>query len=115
MRYPPRVRVDGPPDAPTTVVLAHGAGTPMDAPFLETVACALAARAVRVARFEFPYMTKRREEGRRVPLDRRTVLLAAWRDAIEKLGGGSRLVIGGESLGGGLASPIAGGGAGRRR
>jgi predicted alpha/beta-hydrolase family hydrolase len=101
------VLLDGPSDARTTLVLAHGAGTPMDAPFLDSVARELAARGVRVARFEFPYMAKRREEGRRGPLDPRPVLLATWRDAVLKLGGGSRLVIGGKSLGGRMASLLA--------
>jgi predicted alpha/beta-hydrolase family hydrolase len=101
------VLLDGPSDARTTLVLAHGAGTPMDAPFLETVARELASRGVRVARFEFPYMAKRREEGRRGPLDHRPVLLAAWRDVVRELGGGPRLVIGGKSLGGRMASLLA--------
>jgi predicted alpha/beta-hydrolase family hydrolase len=107
LRYPGRVLVDGPPDARTTLVLAHGAGAPMDAPFLEAVTRDLAARGVRVARFEFPYMARRREEGRRTALDRTPVLLAAWRDAIERLGGAPRLVIGGKSLGGRMASLLA--------
>lgn len=33
--------------------------------------------------------------------------MQSWRDAIEKLGGGERLVIGGKSLGGRIASMIA--------
>lgn len=99
--------LDGPEDARTTLVLAHGAGTPMDAPFLARVACELAARGVRVARFEFPYMARRRAEGRRGPLDRQPVLLAAWRDVVRELGGGPRLVIGGKSLGGRMASMLA--------
>jgi len=107
LRYPACVLVDGPPDARATLVLAHGAGAPMDAPFLQAVAEDLGARGIRVARFEFPYMAKRREEGRRTALDRQPVLLAAWRDAIEGLGGGPRLVIGGKSLGGRMASLIA--------
>jgi predicted alpha/beta-hydrolase family hydrolase len=101
------VLLDGPEDARTTLVLAHGAGTPMDAPFLARVACELAARGVRVARFEFPYMARRRAEGRRGPLDRQPVLLAAWRDVVRELGGGPRLVIGGKSLGGRMASMLA--------
>ena len=79
----------------------------MDAPFLQAVAEDLGARGIRVARFEFPYMAKRREEGRRTALDRQPVLLAAWRDAVERLGGGPRLVIGGKSLGGRMASLLA--------
>jgi len=89
------------------LVLAHGAGAPMDAPFLQAVARDLGARGIRVARFEFPYMARRREEGRRTALDRQPVLLASWRDAIERLGGGARLVIGGKSLGGRMASLLA--------
>jgi hypothetical protein len=99
--------VDGPADARTTLVLAHGAGAPMDSPFLEALTRGLAAGGVRVARFEFPYMATRREQGRRGALDREPVLLAAWRDAIERLGGGPRLAIGGKSLGGRMASLLA--------
>jgi predicted alpha/beta-hydrolase family hydrolase len=107
MRYPGRVRFDGPPDAPTTLVLAHGAGAPMDSPYLETLVRDLAGRGLRVARFEFPYMAKRREGGGRTAPDRQPVLLAAWRTAIESLGGAPRLVIGGKSLGGRIASLLA--------
>ena len=107
LRYPDRVLVDGPSDARTTLVLAHGAGGPMDSPFLDAVARDLAARGVRVARFEFPYMARRREEGRRTALDRQPVLLASWRETVERLGGGRSLVIGGKSLGGRMASLLA--------
>ena len=99
--------VDGPPDARTTLVLCHGAGGPMDAPYLQKVATDLAARGLRVVRFEFPYMAKRRETGTRGAIDRPPVLLAAWREQIEKLGGGAGLVIGGKSLGGRIASMVA--------
>ncbi|HZO10130.1 MAG TPA: alpha/beta family hydrolase [Myxococcota bacterium] len=99
--------VDGPPDARTTLVLGHGAGGPMDAPYLQAVAADLSARGIRVVRFEFPYMAKRRETGTRGALDRPPVLLATWRELIEKLGGGSRLAIGGKSLGGRIASMLA--------
>jgi predicted alpha/beta-hydrolase family hydrolase len=51
--------VDGPGDAPLTVILAHGAGAPMDSPFMETMAKGLAHRGWRVVRFEFPYMARR--------------------------------------------------------
>lgn len=107
LRYPGGVLVDGPPDARTALVLAHGAGAPMDAPFLQAVAGDLAARGIRVVRFEFPYMAKRRESGRRGALDRQPVLLATWRERIAELGGGPRLVIGGKSLGGRMASLLA--------
>ena len=97
---------DGPQDGPT-VVLAHGAGAPMDSPFLNVVAAGLGAAGLRVARFEFPYMRRRREEGKRGAPDREPALRAAWKEAIAALGGGERLVIGGKSLGGRMASLVA--------
>ena len=39
-----------------TLVLAHGAGAPMDSDFMDTVAGLLVERGIRVVRFEFPYM-----------------------------------------------------------
>lgn len=99
--------LEGPPDAAHTVVLAHGAGAPMDSPFMQRVSAGLAARGMRVARFEFPYMAKRRAEGKRGAPDRPPVLLAAWKDAVALLGGGGKVVVGGKSLGGRIASMIA--------
>jgi len=100
-------RFDGPPGAAVQIVLAHGAGAPMDDPFLEAIAGGLAARGLRVARFEFPYMAARRATGARRGPDRAPVLLATWRAAVAALGGGGALVIGGKSMGGRIASMIA--------
>jgi uncharacterized protein len=99
------LRVDGPERAMETVVLAHGAGAPMDSPFLEHVAAGLAARGLRVVRFEFPYMHARRAD-RRPPPDRELVLLDRWRAVLAELGGRPP-VIGGKSLGGRMASLLA--------
>ncbi len=98
---------DGPDDAAQTVVLAHGAGAPMDSPFMERMALGLSGRGLRVVRFEFPYMQRRRESGMRKPPDMAPKLVNAWRDVIDRLGGGSRLHIGGKSMGGRIASMIA--------
>ncbi len=43
-----------------TFALAHGAGAGMDHPFMDSVASQLAARGIRVVRFEFPYMHRPR-------------------------------------------------------
>ena len=99
--------LDGPAGAPLTVVLAHGAGSPMDSPSLSSIARGLAGRGWRVARFEFPYMRARRAGGKRGAPDRTPVLRQAWLEAIEKLGGGEKLVIGGRSMGGRIASMVA--------
>ena len=104
---PSRFLFDGNQDAAVTLVLAHGAGAPMVSPFLNTVARGVAQGGVRVARFEFPYMHARRQGGRRGAPDRGPVLEEAWLEAIASLGGGARLVIGGKSLGGRIASMVA--------
>lgn len=101
---------DGPADAPLTLILAHGAGAPMDSPFMTFFAKGLAHHGWRVARFEFPYMAARGAEGKRRPPDPPQVLTRTWRAAIAALaagGGSGRLVIGGKSLGGRIASMIA--------
>lgn len=103
----PAFRFDGPEISAATVVLAHGAGAPMDSPFLEAVAAGLSAEGLRVARFEFPYMAARRREGRRRPPDPERRLLETWRAAVAALGDPSRLVIGGKSMGGRMASLVA--------
>jgi predicted alpha/beta-hydrolase family hydrolase len=87
-------------------LFAHGAGAPMDSAFMNDVAGALAARGIRVIRFEFPYMAARRS-GERRPPDRPAVLLATWRKAIDEHRGGGRLFIGGKSMGGRIATMVA--------
>jgi predicted alpha/beta-hydrolase family hydrolase len=98
---------DGPKDATTTLVLAHGAGDAMDSPFMNRIAGAVAASGIRVARFEFPYMDARRSGGKRGAPDREPILRETWLEVIKKLGGGPHLVIGGKSMGGRIASLIA--------
>jgi predicted alpha/beta-hydrolase family hydrolase len=100
------LRIDGPDDAVLSVALAHGAGAGMDTPFMNAIASGLAGRGFRVVRFEFPYMQRRRAEGRRGAPDGPLVLEATWREVIERLGA-ERLLIGGKSLGGRIASMVA--------
>lgn len=103
----PTLLTDGPDDAALTVVLAHGAGAQMDSPFMDAIAERLAGRGHRVVRFEFPYMAARRLDGRRRPPDRQPTLLACWRAAVAALGGPQKLVLGGKSMGGRMASLLA--------
>lgn len=96
---------DGPEGGPI-LVLAHGAGAPMDSPFMNAMAAGLGAEGIRVVRFEFPYMHARRV-GERKPPDREPVLRETWLSVIERLGGAGRVVVGGKSMGGRIASLIA--------
>ncbi|CRO56251.1 Alpha/beta hydrolase family protein [Pseudomonas aeruginosa] len=92
-----------------TLILAHGAGAPMDSPFMERIAELLAAQGIAVARFEFPYMAQRREDGRKRPPNPQAQLLDCWRrvhaQVRETLDG--PLALGGKSMGGRMASLLA--------
>lgn len=90
-----------------TLILAHGAGAPMDSPFMQEFAEMGAEAGLHVLRFEFPYMQRRRRENSRRPPDRQPVLLDCWRAVIAAAGGPENLVIGGKSMGGRMASMIA--------
>ncbi|MDO8432382.1 MAG: alpha/beta fold hydrolase [Candidatus Binatus sp.] len=105
----PSLLINGPKKAALTLVLAHGAGAPMDSRFMNIVAEGVAdSRAdTRVARFEFPYMQKTRATGRRSAPDLAPVLLESWRAVIAELGNADTMVIGGKSMGGRMASMIA--------
>lgn len=98
--------VTGPASARHTLILAHGAGAPMDSTFMNVIADGLAERGVKVVRFEFPYMAARRTGKKSGPNPER-VLLESWRDAIAAVGPPRTLSIGGKSLGGRMASMIA--------
>jgi predicted alpha/beta-hydrolase family hydrolase len=97
---------NGPDDAATTLILAHGAGAPMDTPFMDTIAKRVAEAGIAVIRFEFPYMMRRREDGKRRPPDRQPALLETWR-AVFSSATSARIAIGGKSMGGRMASLIA--------
>jgi hypothetical protein len=87
------------------LVLGHGAGGDMTTPMLEAVALGLALRGHAVLRFNFPYA----EAGRRAP-DRPERLELAYTAAASTLrAAGTRLervVLGGKSLGGRIASMV---------
>jgi uncharacterized protein len=99
--------IDGPKTASKSFLFAHGAGAAMDSTFMQRVAEGVAASGIRVIRFEFPYMQRRRETGKRGAPDPPRVLMQSYHDAIDQAGGGSKLVIGGKSLGGRIASMVA--------
>ena len=99
--------IDGPQDGAATVLLAHGAGAPMDSPFQAAIATDLADRGWRVVRFEFPYMARARQLGRRQAPDRMPVLQEAFRRQVHQqraLAPDQPLVVGGKSMGGRVAS-----------
>lgn len=96
--------IDG-EDNPITFIFAHGAGAGMDHEFMQSVAKGLAFKGIRVVRFNFPYMIKRAEDGKRRPPDRAPKLLEAYQEIIEQTDA-DKLVIGGKSMGGRMASHL---------
>ncbi len=99
--------INGPENAEHCFIFAHGAGAGMDHEFMSEVALGLANNGIRVIRFEFPYMIKRREDGKRRPPDRADKLLTAFRQQIATTAHQGKLFIGGKSMGGRMASLLA--------
>lgn len=99
---------DGPEDARVTLLLAHGAGAAMDSPWMTKAAGLLAAKGLRVARFEFGYMAGRRTEVGSKPPPRAEKVMPELIAAVEDLGPtNGPLIIGGKSMGGRVASMVA--------
>lgn len=101
----------GKDDAPTLIILAHGAGAAMDTDFMNYFAESLASKRVRILRFEFPYMALRRQGHGRRPPNTQKILLSSWQKIIEYARGlhKGKIYIGGKSMGGRMASMIADG------
>ncbi|MEE2762375.1 MAG: alpha/beta family hydrolase [Pseudomonadota bacterium] len=78
---------------------------------MDTLALQLDEHGTACARFEFPYMQKRRDDGRKRPPDRQPVLLDAFRQVVQdvraEVGPQPRLFIGGKSMGGRMATLLA--------
>ncbi|MGQ0550735.1 MAG: alpha/beta hydrolase family protein [Armatimonadota bacterium] len=86
----------------TYLVLGHGAGGTLHTPGLAQFADAIAARSLGAVRFNFPYA----EARRKVP-DRQKILEACYRAvAGEVAKRAQRLLLGGRSMGGRIASHI---------
>ncbi|MEZ8143993.1 alpha/beta hydrolase [Enterovibrio norvegicus FF-33] len=100
------VVINGPEHADVTFIFAHGAGADMNHDFMADVAGKIAEHGIRVVRFNFPYMVKRAEDGKRRPPDRAPKLLEAFNEVIDVFGSG-KTFIGGKSMGGRMASHLA--------
>ena len=95
--------------ASATLILAHGAGAPMDSDWMSDMAARLAAQGVSVLRFEFAYMAQRRIDGGKRPPNPAPKLLECWREVYAQVRRHvtGPLAIGGKSMGGRMASLLA--------
>lgn len=89
------------------LIIANGAGAPMDSPFILHFCDSLAEDGVMTVSFNFPYQEKKRK----IP-DRQAVLEQTYLSVIDLVARESKLalshiVIGGKSMGGRIATHIA--------
>ena len=93
-------------ELPYRLVLAHGAGAPSKSEFMQAFAKGLTARGLPTTLFDFTYMQK----GRRVP-DRMPQLMdrmkSVAQDAGHELGSPMKVLLGGKSMGGRVATHLA--------
>jgi predicted alpha/beta-hydrolase family hydrolase len=99
---------DGPEDARITILLAHGAGAPMDSASMDATTRALTEEGFRIARFEFSYMASRRTAAGKKPPPKAEKVKPEYVAAVDDLGPiNGPLFIGGKSMGGRVASMVA--------
>ncbi len=94
------------------IIFAHGAGADMHHEFMEQVSGLLNKKNINVLRFNFPYMDKRIELGKRYPPDRMPKLIDCYKRVINDLCTMNSkintlpLFIGGKSMGSRVAATI---------
>lgn len=94
------------------VILAHGAGADKNSEFIVDFSARLAKLQIEVHCFNFPYMNKMLETGKRRPPDRMPKLIEAYKQEILKIMKqgmltGKQLFIAGKSMGGRVATLLA--------
>ena len=93
------------------LLLAHGAGAPMDSPFMDAFVVAAAELGIASTRFEFDYMAARRSGGKRRPPPRADKLKPAFEAIVPRWGNelaSSDIprLVGGKSMGGRIATML---------
>ncbi len=105
-------------NAKAQVIFAHGAGADMHHDFMEKITRGLNNAGINVLRFNFPFMDKRIELGKRYPPDRMPKLLSCYQSVIDDYLDGQSgevssnktlpLFVGGKSMGSRVAATLAG-------
>ncbi len=93
-------------DGNVAIILAHGAGQGIDSPFMQFFHEALPKRGFLSVQFNFEYM----RQGRKIP-DPQPRMQALYREVVAQVAETHRpekIIIGGKSMGGRVASYIAG-------
>jgi len=95
------------------VIFAHGAGADMSHEFMVEMSALLNKKGINVICFNFPFMDKRKETGKRYPPDRMPKLLECYQQVIDnyienQAADQLPLFIGGKSMGSRVAAILAG-------
>lgn len=96
--------IDGNENSLATIILAHGAGAPMDSDWMNMLTTYLVKEGLKVVRFEFPYMAERRLNGKKRPPNKKQVLIDTWLEVVNAFKDDAKLYIGGKSMGGRIAT-----------
>lgn len=102
------ILINGPKEAKNILILAHGAGAPMDSVFMNTISDGLNKNQIMTIRFEFPYMSKRRMGKNSFP-DNIVILCDFYKNLfmqIKKIYPKKNIWIGGKSMGGRISAII---------
>lgn len=94
-------------DAKALVIFAHGAGADMEHEYIEELTRLLNLHKLNVLRFNFPYMDKRKFDGKRRPPDRMPILVECYQSVLASVNTLLPIFIGGKSMGGRVAAIIA--------
>jgi len=94
-------------DAKAIVLFAHGAGADMNHQYMEELVGLMNAQQLSVLRFNFPFMDKRKFDGKRRPPDRMPALVACYQSVLANTETSLPIYIGGKSMGGRVAATLA--------
>ena len=89
-----------------TFILAHGAGADSQSEFMQFMQRHISDDVIEVVTFDFPYMLRRQQTGKKSPPDRMPKLIDSFKQQIAQIDSGF-VVIGGKSMGGRVATMIA--------
>ena len=87
-------------------IFAHGAGANKNSDFMQAMSAALVELNIQVVRFDFPYMLKASETGKRHPPNKMSILQDDFAAMIDQRDTSLPLFIGGKSMGGRVATML---------
>lgn len=95
-------------DEKALVIFAHGAGADMNHQYIEDLVELMNAKQLSVLRFNFPFMDKRKLDGKRRPPDRMPALVTCYHSVVAEVDTNLPIYIAGKSMGGRVAATLAG-------